>query len=418
MIQIGNDGGLLPQAAVLPNTPIGYVVNNGPAAQSADDGMGGPAVIGIAQKTLFLSPGERANVVVDFSQVPRGSRLILYNDAPAPAPSGDTRVDYYTGNPDLTAIGGAPSTIAGYGPNTRTIMQFQVEGGAARPFDLKALQRALPSAFATAQDPILVPETAYGPAYDTTLDLANPREKDGTITFTPLGQDYWLTLPLQAKMVAELFDPVYGRKTATLGVEAPLSATGVRTSVPYSASDPATEYLAGAAEVAPPRVGDGTQLWRVTHDGLETHSIHFRSFTVQVLARAARDGDARPPDTGELGWKDTVRIDPLETCIVALRPVLPRVPFKLPASERPLDVTRPLGATGGFTDLDPLTANPDSVSNEMADFSWEAAWGIHLPGGGRTTRTSVLTPKRSRSTRARRRSLTTPWSTAGPTSPG
>jgi len=380
MIQIGNDGGLLPRAAALPNTPIGYVVSGGGKA-AADMGGGAPAAIGISQKTLYLSPGERADVVVDFSQVPRGSKLILYNDAPAPAPSGDSRVDYYTGDPDLTAIGGAPGTIAGYGPNTRTIMQFQVEDGAARPFDLKALQQALPAAFAASQDPILVPEKAYGPAYDSTFDLASPREKEGTITFMPLRQKYRLTLPVQGKMVTELFDPAYGRKTATLGVEAPLSATGVRTSVPYSAIDPATEYAAGAAKATAPRVGDGTQLWRITHDGLESHSIHFRSFAVQILARAKRDGDARPPDPGELGWKDTIRIDPLETCIVALRPVLPRLPFKLPASERPLDVTRPLGATGEFTDLEPLTADPDSVSNTKTDFSWEAAWGIHLPGG-------------------------------------
>jgi len=57
------------------------------------------------------------------------------------------------------------------------------------------------------------------------------------------------------------------------------------------------------------------------------------------------------------------------------------VPFKLEAGERPFDVTRPLGATGGFTELDQLTAAPDTVINEAADVSWEAYWSIHLPGG-------------------------------------
>ena len=179
------------------------------------------------------------------------------------------------------------------------------------------------------------------------------------------------------------YDTMLGKwfeKAGTLTF-APLSASGVRTSVPYSAIDPATEFVAGAARASSPRVGDGTQVWRITHDGIESHSIHFGSFNVQVLARTTRDGDARAPDPGELGWKDTLRIDPLESCLIALRPVLPRLPFKLDASERPLDVTRPLGAIGGFTDLDPLTADPDSVTNESADFSWEASWGIHLPGG-------------------------------------
>ena len=100
MIQIGNDGGLLPQAVPLPNTPVGLVLK---APDPRDPSMGDPVSAGISGSTLFLAPGERADVIVDFSQVPRGSKLILYNDAPAPAPNGDSRVDYYTGNPDLTS---------------------------------------------------------------------------------------------------------------------------------------------------------------------------------------------------------------------------------------------------------------------------------------------------------------------------
>ena len=292
MIQIGNDGGLLPQAVPLPNTPIGLELK-----APTEAGMGGPTVVAITNRTLYLAPGERADVIVDFSRVPSGSKLILYNDAPAPAPLGDSRVDYYTGDEDLTLIGGAPSTVAGYGPNTRTILQFQVEGAASPAFDLKRLQRALPAAFAASQDPILVPEAAYAAVYggESAPDVA--REKDGTLSFTPLGRDYRLTLPVQGKMVSELFDPDYGRKTATLGVDAPLSATGVRTSVPYSAIDPATEYLAVAERAEAPQLGDGTQVWRITHDGTESHSISFGGFDVQVLARAQtrrRRAPARP----------------------------------------------------------------------------------------------------------------------------
>ena len=376
MVQIGSDGGLLPRAVPLPNTPIGLELK-----APTEAGMGGPTIVGINNRTLYLAPGERADVIVDFSEVPSGSKLILYNDAPAPAPLGDSRVDYYTGGEDLTVIGGAPSTVAGYGPNTRTILQFQVEGAASPAFDLKRLQRALPAAFAAAQDPILVPEAAYAAVYGGEPAPEVALEKDGTLSFTPLGRDYRLTLPVQGKMVSELFDPDYGRKTATLGVDAPLSATGVRTSVPYSAIDPATEYVAVATRAAAPELGDGTQVWRITHDGTESHSIAFGAFNVQVLARARRDGDARPPEPGELGWKDTLRIDPLESVLIALRPVLPKVPFKLEAVERPFDVTRPLGATGGFTELDELTAAPDAVVNQTADVGWEAYWSIHLPGG-------------------------------------
>ena len=387
MIQIGNDGGLLPQAVLLPNMPIGYATQNAPPQVGAmaggmGEGTGAERVVtGILTKTLYLSPGERADVIVDFAQAPNGSKLILYNDAPAPAPLADGRVDYYTGDLDAVAIGGAPSTLAGYGPNTRTVLQFQVEGAASTPFDLKRLQRALPAAYAAAQDPVLVPTAAYHDVYgvDGALDL--PAESNGTLTFTPPGRDYPLSLPVQGKMVSELFDPVYGRKTATLGVDAPLAGGAKRTSVPYSAIDPATEYVSVDAEASAPRLGDGTQIWRITSDGIESHSIAFGAFDVQVLARASRDGEARAPDPGELGWKNTLRVDPLESCLIALRPVLPALPFKLNASRRLLDVTRPEGAEGGFTELDPLTAAPAAVTNRPADFSWESYWSVYLQGG-------------------------------------
>jgi hypothetical protein len=218
---------------------------------------------------------------------------------------------------------------------------------------------------------------------EDTLVPAAPEEDAGALTFTPLGRAYRLTLPVQGKMVSDLFDPAYGRETAALGVDAPLSASGTRTAVPYSAIDPATEYLSPATEAAAPELGDGTQIWRITHDGTVSHSVTFGGFSVQVLSRARREGAVRPPDPGELGWKDTLRVDPLESVLVAMRPVLAAVPFPLPAGERPLDITRPLGAEGPFTQLDQLTAEPlqPQVVNATADFSFEVRWGIHLIGG-------------------------------------
>jgi hypothetical protein len=87
-------------------------------------------------------------------------------------------------------------------------------------------------------------------------------------------------------------------------------------------------------------------------------------------------------------------VDPLESVLIAVRPVLPRVPFKLPASARDLDVTREPGAKGGFTELDPVTAAPlrHEVVNAPADLSFEAYWSIHLIGGeeSHTARPLVL----------------------------
>src|SRR5262249_27322648 len=94
-LQIGTEGGFLPSPVLLnyrPNAP-----------------------------TLLLAPAERADLIIDFSQVPPGSRLILYNDAPAPFPGPDDRDDYYPGNPKNST-----TSTPGYGPNTRTLMQFRV----------------------------------------------------------------------------------------------------------------------------------------------------------------------------------------------------------------------------------------------------------------------------------------------------
>lgn len=158
IVQIGTEGGFMPQVAELPNTPVGYIYNRRDIT-----------VLNVSNKTLFLGPAERADVIIDFSKVPDGSKLVLYNDAPAPVPAFDPRYDYYTGDPDQTSTGGAPSTLPGYGPNTRTIMQFQVSTsakGGMSGFKLNNLKAALPAAYATYQDKPIVPNAAYNAAFN------------------------------------------------------------------------------------------------------------------------------------------------------------------------------------------------------------------------------------------------------------
>ncbi len=158
IIQIGNEGGFIPGVAELPNTPIGYNYNRRDIT-----------VLNVSSKTLFLGPAERADVIVDFSKVPDGAKLILYNDAPAPVPAFDPRYDYYTGDPDQTGSGGAPSTVPGYGPNTRTIMQFQVSSsakGGMTGFNLNTLKAKLPAAYAQFQPKPIVPQADYNAAFN------------------------------------------------------------------------------------------------------------------------------------------------------------------------------------------------------------------------------------------------------------
>lgn len=127
-------------------------------------------------------------------------------------------------------------------------------------------------------------------------------------------------------------------------------------------------------------MGDGTQIWKITHNGVDTHPIHFHLFEVQLLNRVGWDGALRLPDANELGWKDTIRISPLEDTIVAVRPVVPTFPFDIPNSVRLIDPARPEdsvlpGPPGGF--FDPL-GQPVSVTNHYINFGWEYVWHCHI----------------------------------------
>jgi FtsP/CotA-like multicopper oxidase with cupredoxin domain len=372
MVQIGTEGGFLPNPVTMTNSPIGYTYNRRDIT-----------VLNVSNKNLMLGPAERADIIVDFSQVNMAncSNIILYNDSPAPVPAFDPRYDYYTGDPDQTSSGGAPTTIAGYGPNTRTIMQFQVTPtlGQDAAFSTAPLATALPAAFAASQDQIIVPESAYDAVYGQTFTDKYVNIADTQTQFTPIGATSPVTMNLAPKAIQELFEMTYGRMNATLGVELP-NTTGVnQTTVPLGYAEPVTEVLQPStvgSQIG--QAGDGTQIWKITHNGVDTHFIHFHLFNVQVINRVGWDGMVKPPDPNELGWKDTVRMNPLEDTIVALRPVTPQVPFGIPDSIRSVDVTRP--ATATISTLDPLTGGAMTVSNAPANYGWEYVWHCHILG--------------------------------------
>ena len=100
---------------------------------------------------------------------------------------------------------------------------------------------------------------------------------------------------------------------------------------------------------------------------------------MQVINRVGWDGAIRPPDANELGWKETVRMNPLEDAIVAFRAVAPgNIPFTVPPSVRPPDPTMPETAT--ITVTSPVDGNPISILNTPISFGWEYVWHCHLLG--------------------------------------
>ncbi len=316
-------------------------------------------------------------MIIDFSAF-AGQNVILYNDAPAPVPAFDPRYDYYTGDPDQVSSGGAETTQPGYGPNTRTVLQFQVQAGTPAPFDLATLQAQLPVAYGRSQNPPIVPETAYDPAFGTSTPASTyARIQDTVLDWAGLPHP----LPLQPKAIQELFDTDYGRMNSILGTELPNTSALIQTTIPLKFLDPPTEIMLPSAPGAPlESPHDGSQAWKITHNGVDTHFVHFHLFDVQVINRVGWDGAIRPPDLNELGWKDTVRMNPLEDIVVAMRPTTPTLPFKVPDSVRALDPTRRLGTTTQFTGVDPYTGQPITVVNQQQNFGWEYVWHCHILG--------------------------------------
>ena len=348
---IGTEGGILPGVAVRDNQPVNYDYDRGSATVLNVQNLEGadPSIKGV---TILLGPAERADVIVDFSTVAPGTNVILYNDAPTPIPGFQPRYDYYTGNPDLTETGGAPQTQVGFGPNTRTIMQFRVRELQLRSrFNLAALQAALPDAYVASQPPPIVPEMYYPGAYQPPDGLNHHASINATsLTYRPLvGSTVPKTLQAKQKAIVEQFGK-YGRLTAVLGYEVfdPTANPARSNGIGFSYIDPPAEIF---------RRGE-IQLWKVTHNGVDTHPIHIHLNNAQIINRVGWDGTIKPPEPYERGWKETIRMNPLEVIFIAQKADLPTPPFAVPASIRPYSPAQPLGSTAGFTNIDPKTGQP------------------------------------------------------------
>ena len=303
MYQVGTEGGFLPAVAIHNNTtPIPLVNEEDEEAANPD----GPF-------NLLLGPAERADVVIDFNGVAAGSKFILYNDAPAPFPEGDSRNNYFTGDADQTSIGGAPSTLPGFGPNTRTLLKIVVTSGSGdslpTPAWLGQLNVKLKSNFLSGNQPGLLYYRGSNPS------VPGPVPYSGRV-------DRMLTLN-------EDFDD-YGRLIQTIGTftSRSIDNQGIPTwGLPYMA--PTTET---------PRAGS-VEVWQIFNLTGDTHPIHFHLVNVQIIQRQPftgtpgiqgvdwrYSGPAIPPDANEIGWKETVRMNPGEVTTVITQFNLPSLP--------------------------------------------------------------------------------------------
>jgi spore coat protein A len=83
-----------------------------------------------------------------------------------------------------------------------------------------------------------------------------------------------------------------------------------------------------------PKAG-AKEVWQIMNLTGDTHPIHFHLVNVQLIQRQPFTGDPgnwsytgppTPPDANELGWKDTVRMNPGEITTVIMKFDLPALP--------------------------------------------------------------------------------------------
>ena len=243
-----------------------------------------PVIVGVDRNTLplILSPAERADVIVDFGKVAPGDILILYNDAPVPFPGGTPLADFYPANNRL-----ATPPPSGFGPNTRTLLQVRVIPRTGSP-EGKPVKLRLPAP----DPPLLVPLGVMTPPAGAVV-------RDLTLN--------------------EAIDQ-YGRLSQLLGTSAPTAPGAFGRS--YESAPTETPAI------------DAVEVWRIFNLTADAHPIHFHLVNVQVLSRQAFKAAQFngtpvftaapiPPDPNELGWKETVRMNPGECTTVVMQ-------FKLP----------------------------------------------------------------------------------------
>ncbi len=428
-VVIGSEGGFLPEPVVVDGQqPTTWITD--------------PTVFNVGNvdlHSLLLAPALRADVIVDFSQF-AGQTLILYNDAPAAFPARVPSYDYYTGYPDQWPNG--PSAILpGYGPNTRTIMQVKINGTTPdAAFDkpnttidrMGALRAAFlhkadgSGVFESGQHPIIVGQAAYNKTYGTSFAAAgdctlpgSTIKCDGMARINQQGGDLFtfdtlrmkadgsyptgfgkVALPIEPKAIHDemnsaAFDE-FGRMTANLGLEVVPATPALQNIVLYPYVNPSSELIdatnlpknsvildanglpVGDVKITPIATQDGSQIWKITHNGVDTHPIHFHLYDVQVLNRVTWDNIVSPPHPTELGWKDTLRISPLEDTIVALRPIIPQMPWELPNAVRLLNPFRPEGSTFGFNNVDAAGNPTAAITNDLVNFGWEYVFHCHI----------------------------------------
>jgi spore coat protein A, manganese oxidase len=204
---------------------------------------------------LLLGPAERADVIVDFTNVGAGTEIVLLNLAPdEPFGGGEPPDDFDVADPATTG----------------------------QVLQLRVVPRVGPDR-STPPSRLVLPKIAALPATDLTRQVSLNEADSATVRVTT-DEDGNVVLD------CENGEP-FGPRDALLGTVAGGTGVGLRW------DDPITEN---------PAVG-ATEVWEMHNFTADAHPIHIHEVTFEVVNRESiSSGSVRGPEPWETGRKDTV----------------------------------------------------------------------------------------------------------------
>ena len=335
--QIGTEGGFLP-------VPVQLVA------------------AGVPLQPFLVGPAERADIIVRFNAPTLNTKIILYNVAGSPFPGGAPIFDWFVGNRNLPV-----QPVPGFGPNTRTVMQFRV---VAAPANLPTTM-TIPAAISVGSIP-----TSPAPGGGLQVNPINIVAGVYTDPFTGIAYAYD-PIPVQLTL-NEVVEPLgfaqgvgfTGRLLTLIGSVAgallpPFGIGGI-----YYV-EPPTEFV----------TYDTLRIWDVFNFTADAHPMHFHLFNVQVLLRQNANknlgitGRGAVPLLNEMGFKETVTMYPGQVTRVAalVEDPLPAAKYPRDAAGRPqIPVTT---AAGTVNSVVPFSPRLNAAYGLQAD---EYVWHCHI----------------------------------------
>ena len=225
----------------------------------------------IRRDQLLLEPAGRADVIVDFSNVPEGTNVRLLNIGPdEPYGGGTPEIDFLPSDPNTTG----------------QVMQFRVGRRRGNDTSSRPETLGLPRQRRLG-DSSVVRQVSLNEMESSTITVSTDAE--GNIVLDPAG------VP---------FGP-------TMGALGTVNPDGTGNPLSWDAAPTET-----------PTVG-ATEVWEITNFTEDAHPVHVHQVQFQVIGRKGADGTLRGPEAWETGYTDTVTAYPGEITRIKARFDLP-----------------------------------------------------------------------------------------------